>query len=112
MLGLVIFLRFVMKNTCKKLFFYIFVLVNPTAYAEQGINDKHIRQIVNELLQEKDSKIQLLEARILQLEQRLQTKKIDGNQNSLAKAANTVDNEEIVESSWRDKIVEVVGGIK
>jgi hypothetical protein len=59
------------NNQTFNLFFFALVLLPipmAMAMAETVSDDEHIRQIVNELLQEKNSKIKTLEERVLQLE--------------------------------------------
>ncbi len=57
------------NNQTFNLFLFALVLLPiPMAMAETTSDDEHIRQIVNELLEEKNSKIKTLEERVLQLE--------------------------------------------
>jgi hypothetical protein len=57
---------------CRILFVLLTLFCSHSAFADKA-GDDHIRKIVQEMLKEKDQKIQLLEARIQQLEQERST---------------------------------------
>lgn len=85
--------------------FFLFSI--PIVEAETNSSDEHIRNIVKELLLEKDNKIEVLEARIQQLEQKLQLQQ-EGQtklEESLAQDTHAQKNNEA--KTWTDKFSEL-----
>ncbi len=93
-----------MRVFYKVIFFVLLFLSISLAKADSSLNEQDIRLIVKELLQEKDSKIQLLESRIQQLEAKLKNQNASVN---VDKTTSAIKDQKAIDNSFSDKLAEI-----